>query len=127
MSNELDPQDGGGGGGLIASNFVAEDGSILWDRLAAALSGGAVLAVFTGVTNTILAIFEGVTGFYSAFGGFLAALVNVLVGTPGYALAESYDQLAAYISTMGPLAFVASVASVLVITRITAWAWANGI
>lgn len=127
MSNELDPQDGGGGGGLIADNFVDSDGSIQFDRLAAALSGGAVLAVFTGITNTIIAISEAVAGFYSALGGFLAALVNILVGTPGYALAESYDQLAAYIGTMGPVAFMASVASVLVITRIAAWAWSNGI
>lgn len=117
----------GGGAGLIADNFVNPDGTIQWNRLGATLSGGAILAFFAGITEVILAIFSSVVGLYDALGGFIATLIAVLVGTPGVALEASYAELEAYISTMGPLAFAASVASVLIIARIAAWGWNRGI
>jgi len=116
---------GGGGNSALKSTFIGEDGSILWKRLTTAIFGGAWLAVATGVTNTILTTLESSAGLYSAFAGFLAAVVRTLLGAPGAGLDEGYSQLATYISGMGPLAFAASVASVLLIAYMVDWVVTN--
>ncbi len=114
-----------GGGNTIKQSFIDSDGSVLWGRLLSAIFGGAWLAVATGVTNTILATLESSAGLYSALGGFFAALVRTLLGAPGAGLDEGYSQLTAYISGMGPLAFAASVASVLLMAWIVEWVMTN--
>ena len=116
---------GGGGGKPLEYAFIGDDGSILWKRLSTAIFGGAYLAVATGVVNTILTTLQSAAGLYSAFGGFLAALVRTLLGAPGAALDEGYSQLAAYIGGMGPLAFAAAILSVLIIARMTTWVMNN--
>jgi len=114
-----------GGGSTVERAFIAEDGSILWARLSSAIFGGAWLAVATGVTNTILTTLQSAAGLYTALGGFFAALVRTLLGLPGAGLDAGYTQLTAYITGMGPLAFVAAIVSVLAITRITEWVMTN--
>jgi len=112
---------GGGGNSALEYAFIGEDGSILWGRLATAISGGAYLAVATGVTNTILATFRSSAGLYGAFAEFLATVVRALLGLPSEGLAAGYSELSAFISGMGPIAFVVSIISVLAITRIVEW------
>lgn len=123
MSSE--PVDSGGSGGgirAIAENFV-EDGEILWTRLATTIVGGAYLSVVTGFIDGILTTFQEVGGLYAALGGFLADLVNVVLGAPTASFSTSYAQLEAYVGSMGIAGFVAGIASVLVILRIVSWGW----
>ncbi len=114
-----------GGGRPLKYVFIEEDGSILWARLMSAIFGGAWLAVLTGVTNTILTTLQSAAGLYSALGGFLAALIRGLLGVPGAGFNEGYAQLSAYITGMGPFAFVVSIISVLVLYRTVEWVMTN--
>jgi len=104
----------------VASTFV-EDGQILWKKLTTTIFGGAYLAVATGVTNLIVDSFETVGGLYSALGGFLAAVVTLLLGGPAAGLDASFAELQSWVTTAGPLSFAFAIASVLAITYVGSW------
>lgn len=104
----------------MASMFV-DDGQIAWKRLTTTLFGGAFLAVATGVVNFIVDAFQAVGELYSALGGFLGALVKVVLGGPASGLDASFAELSVWVSSAGPLSFTFAVASVLGITYLGSW------
>ena len=119
-SSRLDEMSGGSG--VWAKMFV-QDGKILWKRLTTTIFGGAYFAVATGVVNFVVESFQTVGGLYSAIGGFLAAVVTVLLGGPATALEASYAELAEWVASAGLFSFVLAVGTVLVIARVGAWGY----
>jgi hypothetical protein len=98
---------------VVEPSRFTDGGSVRWGALAGAVFGGAILAVWEGITRVILVWFDAQAEILAGIATFLASVVTVIVSGGGAVITGSFGEATEIVSGAGPLAFAGSVVVVL--------------